>query len=114
MGSRFPLTADSRRTCSAVRCETPLAAAWSAQAQHTLQLTLSIGRPARSLTGVPIEKAYSTPLQLALDWTGKRRKLLRLYYDDRIGSHLSTEEKAPLALALAVAAARRDSETARR
>jgi hypothetical protein len=92
----------------------PLAAARSAQAQHTLQLTLSIGCPARSLTGVPIEKAYSTPLQLALDWTGKRRKLLRLYYDDRIGSHLSTEEKAPLALALAVAAARRDSETARR
>ncbi len=43
---------------------------------------------------------------------GQRRKLLRLYYDDRIGADLFAEEEARLALA--IAAAHGESEVARR
>ncbi len=39
MGSRFPLTVGSRRTCSAARRESSLAAARSPQVQRTLQVT---------------------------------------------------------------------------
>jgi hypothetical protein len=42
---------------------------------------------------------------------GQRRKLLRLYYDDRIGADLFAEEEARLALA--IAAAHGESEAAR-
>jgi len=41
---------------------------------------------------------------------GQRRKLLRLYYDDRIGADLFAEEEARLALA--IAAAHGESEAA--
>ena len=43
---------------------------------------------------------------------GQRRKLLRLYYDDRIGADLFAEEEARLALA--IAAAHGEAEDTRR
>ena len=42
---------------------------------------------------------------------GQRRKLLRLYYDDRIGADLFAEKEARLALA--IAAGHGESQTAR-
>ncbi len=69
----------------------------------------------RSSSG-PAPKAGGGPARTSLhavdQLEGQRRKLLRLYYDDRIGADLFAEEEARLALA--IAAAHGESEVARR
>ena len=65
-------------------------------------------QPAPKAGGGPARNSVHAVDQLE----GQRRKLLRLYYDDRIGADLFAEEEARLALA--IAAAHGEPEVARR